>query len=100
MFDRPSAPIEVRVQLWTTNWCWTWLFCSGAWNLVGRVHFNLAENRRDEAAPFAFMATYTTRLSGSAQPQHLPLGRALKDYAGAGDRERLLSLLDRAPVPH
>jgi hypothetical protein len=27
------------------------------------VHFNLAENRKDEAAPFAFMATYTTGLS-------------------------------------
>src|SRR5262249_43795168 len=26
-----------------------------AWNLVGRVHFNLAENRRDTEAPFAFM---------------------------------------------
>src|SRR4051812_21115052 len=34
-----------------------------AWNLVGRVHFNLAENRKDEEAPFAFLATYTTRLS-------------------------------------
>ena len=33
-----------------------------AWNLVGRVHFNLAENRKDEDAPFAFLATYTTRL--------------------------------------
>jgi len=29
-----------------------------AWNLVGRMHFNLAENRKDEDAPFAFMATY------------------------------------------
>ena len=29
-----------------------------AWNLVGRMHFNLAENRKDEAAPFAFLATY------------------------------------------
>ncbi len=28
-----------------------------AWNLVGRVHFNLAENRKDEEAPFAFLAT-------------------------------------------
>jgi len=28
-----------------------------AWNLVGRVHFNLAENRRDPDFPFAFMAT-------------------------------------------
>jgi hypothetical protein len=33
-----------------------------AWNLVGRVHFNLAENRKDDDAPFAFLATYTTRL--------------------------------------
>ena len=38
-----------------------------AWNLVGRVHFNLAENRRDEDAPFAFLATYTTRLSAAAK---------------------------------
>ena len=27
-----------------------------AWNLVGRVHFNLAENRRDPELPFAFLA--------------------------------------------
>src|SRR5262245_47585315 len=25
-----------------------------AWNLVGRVHFNLAENRKDDESPFAF----------------------------------------------
>jgi superfamily II DNA or RNA helicase len=64
-----------------------------AWNLVGRVHFNLAENRRDEAAPFAFMATYTTRLSAQAKAQHLPLGQALREYAGAANRQKLLSLL-------
>jgi superfamily II DNA or RNA helicase len=64
-----------------------------AWNLVGRVHFNLAENRRDEEAPFAFLATYTTRLSAAAKPQHLPLGKALQEYAGPKNRERLLSLL-------
>ncbi|HEX6001420.1 MAG TPA: SNF2-related protein, partial [Hyphomicrobiaceae bacterium] len=64
-----------------------------AWNLVGRVHFNLAENRKDEAAPFAFMATYTTGLSATGKAQHLPLGRALKEYAGARNRQRLLSLL-------
>ena len=40
-----------------------------AWNLVGRVHFNLAENRKDEEAPFAFLATYTTRLSAAPLPQ-------------------------------
>jgi superfamily II DNA or RNA helicase len=64
-----------------------------AWNLVGRVHFNLAENRKDEGAPFAFLATYTTRLSAQAKAQHLPLGQALREYAGAANRERLLSLL-------
>jgi non-specific serine/threonine protein kinase len=64
-----------------------------AWNLVGRVHFNLAENRKDEAAPFAFMATYTTGISAAGKAQHLPLGRALQEYAGARNRQRLLSLL-------
>jgi superfamily II DNA or RNA helicase len=64
-----------------------------AWNLIGRVHFNLAENRKDEDAPFAFLATYTTRLSAHAKAQHLPLGQALREYAGTANRSRLLSLL-------
>ncbi len=64
-----------------------------AWNLVGRVHFNLAENRLDPEAPFAFLATYTPRLSAQAKAQHLPLGQALKEYAGAANKDRLLSLL-------
>ncbi len=64
-----------------------------AWNLVGRVHFNLAENRKDQEAPFAFLATYTTRLSAHAKAQHLPLGQALREYAGAANKDRLLSLL-------
>ena len=66
---------------------------SPAWHLVGRVHFNLAENRRDNEAPFAFLATYTTRLSTTAKAQHLPLGRALSEYAGAANKLRLLSVL-------
>ncbi|MBV8399690.1 MAG: DEAD/DEAH box helicase, partial [Acetobacteraceae bacterium] len=64
-----------------------------AWNLVGRVHFNLAENRRDQDHPFAFMASYTTRLSAQARAQHVPLGQALQQYAGATNRDKLLSLL-------
>jgi non-specific serine/threonine protein kinase len=64
-----------------------------AWNLVGRVHFNLAENRQDSEAPFAFLATYTTRLSAQAKAQHLPLGQALREYTGAAQKNRLLSLL-------
>src|SRR5216683_3641351 len=62
-----------------------------AWNVVGRVCFHLAENKADEQRPFAFLATYTTRLSRAAQPQHRPLGQALRDFAS--DKSALLSLL-------
>ena len=64
-----------------------------AWNLVGRVHFNLALNRKDDEAPFAFIATYTGQLSAHGKAQHLPLGHALAEYAGESRRDRLLSLL-------
>ncbi len=63
------------------------------WHLVGRVTFHLAENKRDPERPFAFLATYTHRISEQAKPQYLPLGRALQDYAGASNRAALLSLL-------
>ena len=33
------------------------------WNVVGRVCFHLAENKRDAAHPFAFIATYVPQLS-------------------------------------
>ena len=67
--------------------------CNPAWTVVGRVHFNLAENRRDPDFPFAFMATYTTGLSAAAKAQHLPLGEALRQYAGSKNKNELLSLL-------
>ena len=63
------------------------------WRLVGRVTLHLAENRRDERHPFAFLATYVAEMSRSGQAQHLPLGEALKIYAGAAERKRLVSLL-------
>jgi superfamily II DNA or RNA helicase len=66
------------------------------WNRMGRVCFHLAENKRDEDAPFAFVATYTARLSAAAKVQHLPLGQALREYGGARNKAALLSLL--APV--
>jgi hypothetical protein len=64
-----------------------------AWNLLGRVHFNLAENKRDPERPFAFMATYTVGLSAQAKAQHLPLGQAIREYSGPANRDKLLSLL-------
>jgi non-specific serine/threonine protein kinase len=64
-----------------------------AWNTIGRVHFNLAENRKDEERPFAFLATYTSKLSEQGAAQHKPLGEALREYARASDKDKLLSLL-------
>ncbi|HVV85911.1 MAG TPA: DEAD/DEAH box helicase [Kofleriaceae bacterium] len=65
-----------------------------AWHLGGRVYFNLAEHRGDDEAPFAFIATYTmTRAGGAARAQHIPLGQALREYAGEANRDKLLSLL-------
>ena len=67
--------------------------CHPAWNRVGRVHFNLAENRKDPDAPFAFLATYTPRLSAHGKAQHLPLSRALDEFSGGRKKAQLLSLL-------
>jgi non-specific serine/threonine protein kinase len=35
------------------------------------MEFILAENRKDMEAPFAFLATYTSRLSAHGKAQHL-----------------------------
>ncbi|GHT16788.1 hypothetical protein FACS1894189_1350 [Planctomycetales bacterium] len=63
------------------------------WRTVGRVTFHLAENKRDEARPFAFMATYTNKVSAGAKPVQLPLSKALTEYASAKDHGALLRLL-------
>jgi non-specific serine/threonine protein kinase len=60
---------------------------------LGRVTFHLAENKRDPDRPFAFLATYTHRVSERAKVAHLPLAEALKAYAGARDAGKLKSLL-------
>ena len=44
------------------------------WHSVGRVHFYLAEQKSNDAAPFAFLATYTARLGQHNKAQHYPLG--------------------------
>jgi non-specific serine/threonine protein kinase len=63
------------------------------WNLVGRVCFHLVENKRNPELPFAFLATYASRLSGQTQVAHLPLGKALAEYSEASDKRALLALL-------
>lgn len=63
------------------------------WRVVGRVTFHLAENKRDDEHPFAFLATYASGVSEQGNAQHLPLAHALKAYAGASHRKRLVALL-------
>ncbi len=82
--DRAQAKTTLQAYLRAGN---------SAWHLVGRVHFNLAENRADDDAPFAFIATYTTQLSAQGRAQHVALGEALREYAGTRNKPRLLELL-------
>jgi hypothetical protein len=63
------------------------------WRLVGRVTFHLAENKQDEEHPFAFLATYASGLSDRGATKHLPLARALQEYAGGSNRKQLVALL-------
>jgi non-specific serine/threonine protein kinase len=73
----------------------TWLgTINPALHLLGKVTFHLAENKRSPETPFAFMATYTHRLSAQEKPVHLPLGRALQEYVGAKNQAALRSLLE------
>jgi non-specific serine/threonine protein kinase len=60
---------------------------------VGQVCFHLAENKADQAYPFAFMATYSTGFGSGGRLKHLPLRKALEQYAGARDRSALIKLL-------
>ena len=78
--------------------------CHPAWNQLIRVDFNLAENRKDEEAPFAFPATYTSRLSAHGKAQHQALSPALAEFSAGQRKAQLLSLLlplsrSTRPVP-
>jgi non-specific serine/threonine protein kinase len=67
--------------------------CHSAWNQIGRVHFNLAENRKDSEFPFAFLASYTTRLSAQGKAQHIPLSSAVAQFTETKQKAQLLKLL-------
>lgn len=72
---------------WLRDW-------NSLWNQLGRVTFHLAENKRDPQRPFAFLATFTHRLSGQSKVQHVPLAEAVKTSASAKDQARLNTLLE------
>jgi non-specific serine/threonine protein kinase len=66
------------------------------WRMVGRVCFHLAENRKNQDYPFAFLATYASGVSGQGRVKYRPLAEALNEYAGERNKAALLRLL--APV--
>ncbi len=63
------------------------------WQLLGRVTFHLAENRKETEKPFAFLATYSHQISAKSGVKHLPLAEALRQYAGQQDQTKLAELL-------
>lgn len=63
------------------------------WAQVGRINFHLAETGKDDQGPFAFLATYTTRVSSKSRIQHVPLGRVVSDYVKNKQNDLLLSIL-------
>lgn len=58
---------------------------------IDRIHFHLVENRKDERRPFAFLATYTTRVDEQGRVRHRPLKHALEEFGNRKDK--LLELL-------
>ena len=67
---------------------------NAAWNVVGRVTFHLAENKKNPEFPFAFLATYTDGRSNTGTIRHVPLADALKQSIAEGDADRLNVLLE------
>jgi len=56
-----------------------------------RIHFHLVENRKDPDRPFAFLATYSTRIDSSGRTHHQPLKLAFKEYAE--DQKKIVELM-------
>jgi len=59
-------------------------------HLVGRVFFHLVESKKEDY-PFAFLATYSIKLSEQGKSKHVPLKYALTEYGK--DSGKLLDLL-------
>ena len=75
-FDTELAQSKLSVQSFLKS-------RNAAWNLVGRVHFNLAENKKERNGPIRIvLRPIRHRLSAQAKALHLPLGKALQEYAG------------------
>ena len=63
------------------------------WAEVGRVYFNLAENPKDAAAPFAFMASWSVRLAPDGIVRHVPYSRAIAECTEFGEPQTVAAML-------
>ncbi|MFI5304624.1 MAG: DEAD/DEAH box helicase [Nitrospiria bacterium] len=91
-----EAALRVEIQEFGKDLSSFFASRHSGWSLLGRVCFHLAENKKSEGRPFAFLATYTHQVSKDGKSQHLPLSRALEEYSGAKQKNILLRLL--API--
>ena len=58
-------------------------------------HFHLADNRKDEEAPFASLATYTSGSRRTTKPSTSPSARRSASTRGRPNKERLLLPVQR-----
>ena len=65
----------------------------GKFSLLGKVCLHLAENRRSETHPFAFIATVALTVTDDGRVIYSHLGKALEEAENAGEKNKLLKLL-------
>ena len=93
LWDEAAAALEQRAGEYEEGVAGYLADCHSIWHVAGRVVLHVAENKRDPEYPFAFIATYARQLPGRDALQYVPLSRALQEYAGARNKQRLLALL-------
>jgi len=89
----PESADDIVVEPPSDSVFSTLLLSAPPMSQVGRVCFHLAENKSNEAYPFAFLATYSTGFGSGGRVKHIPLRRAMEQYAGAKNHSALIKLL-------
>lgn len=65
----------------------------GSFGLLGKVCLHLAENKRSETQPFAFMATVALSIHEEGRVIYTPLGKALEEADLTGESQKIVHLL-------
>ena len=62
--------------------------------MIGKVYFHLAENKSDPESPFAFLATYSTKLNAKSKPKHIPLSKAIEEFSKNKNKKNITNILE------